>query len=324
MIWGTRFVAATLGAVSIALGLATPASAQTYPATRITFIVGFAAGGFADLVARIVGNHVAAKLGQPVVVESRPGAGSNLAAQFVARAKPDGYTVLVSTTGLAINATLYKKLEYSLLDDLIPVAIPVRAPETFSTKLGGAKTLQEFIDQGKSKSLTFGSAGVGSGSHLTWFSFFKANTKLDIVHVPYQGGGPAKTEAIGGQIDGLAATASGDIVAIDAPGGLLTCLAVAAPKRYDLLPDCPTLAEAGYPGIEGSSWVGFWVPKETPPNIVAALNAAINSITEDSQATEKLKANGDLTSLSPQQAADFVKSEVAVWGERVKVSGVQQ
>jgi tripartite-type tricarboxylate transporter receptor subunit TctC len=128
---------------------------------------------------------------------------------------------------------------------------------------------------------------------------------------------------IGGQVDGLAATASGAVVTQLSEGGKLTCLAVADIRRYHLLPNCPTLAEAGFPGIEGSSWVGFWVPKGTPANIVAALNGAINSITEDQKATELLKKNGNLTGFSAQQAGEFVKSEVASWGERVKASGAQ-
>jgi tripartite-type tricarboxylate transporter receptor subunit TctC len=324
MKWTPRKIATGLGAAIIALGISGGAQAQTYPNQRITFVVGFAAGGFADSVARIIGDHVSQKLGQPVVVESRAGAGSNIAASYVAHANPDGYTVLVSTTGVAINATLYKKLDYNLVNDLIPVAIAVRAPETFSVNLDGPKTLQEFLDKAKTKPFTFGSAGIGSGSHLTMYTFFKTVAKVNGTHIPYQGGGPAKTDTIGGHVDGLAATASSDIVSMFAKGGLLRCLAVAAPKRYDLIPDCPTLAEAGFPNYEGSSWVGFWVPKGTPANVVNALNAAINSITDDKDATAKLKQNGDLSSFSPAEASDFVKKEVDTWGERVKASGVQQ
>ena len=318
----SRDIVAALGAVAVTL-CSTGANAQAYPSQRITFIVGFAAGGFTDVVARLVGEHVSKKLGQPVVVENRAGAGSNIAARAVTLAKPDGYTVLVSTTALAINATLYKKIDYSLIDDLIPVAIAVRAPETFAAKPDGAKTLKEFLDQARSKNLNFGSAGAGTGSHLTWFGFFKGNAKVDVVHVPFQGAAPAQQAAVGGQTDGFAATASGSVVTQLSDGGRLTCLAVAAAKRYKLLPNCPTLAEAGFPGIEGSSWVGFWVPKGTPANIVDSLNGAINSITEDQKATENLMANGDLTGFTAQQAAAFVKGEVASWGERVKEFGAQ-
>jgi tripartite-type tricarboxylate transporter receptor subunit TctC len=317
-----RKVALRVGAAALAAAWVTSAGAQAYPDRRITFIVGFAAGGFADSVARIVGDHVGKTLGQTVLVENRGGAGSNIAARAVASAPPDGYTVLVSTTALAINATLYKKLDYALLDELTPVAVAVRAPETFSVGPGRPETLQKFIEQAKSAKFTFGSAGVGSGSHLTWFAFFKNNAKVDIVHVPFRGGDPAMQAAMGGQVDGFAATASGAVVG-QLTEGRLTCLAVAAAQRYTRLPNCPSLAELGFPGAEGSSWVGFWVPKGTPANVVAALNKAINAIADNPQATANLKRNGDLPGLSVEAADKFVRSEVATWGERVKASGAQ-
>lgn len=320
MEWKARSVVA-IGSF-LAVALATAAQAQTYPSQRITFIVGFAAGGFADTVARIVGDHVGKVLGQTVLVENRGGAGSNIAARAVATAPADGYTVLVSTTALAINATLYKKLEYSLLDDLVPVAIAVRAPETFSVNRSKPQTLAAFIEAARSQQLSFGSAGVGSGSHLTWFSFFNVNAKVNVVHVPFRGGEPATQAALAGQVDGLAGTASAGIVAQLTEGGL-TCLAVAAARRYPLLPNCPSLAELGYPGVEGSSWVGFWVPKGTPADVVATLNKAINSITDNERATANLRKNGELPGLSVEAADRFVRSEVAIWGERVKVSGAQ-
>ncbi len=323
MNWNNRTIMAGIGALAVAAALATNASAQNYPNRRITFVVGFAAGGFADAVARIIGDQVSKKLGQTVVVENRGGAASNIAAQLVAKAAPDGYTVLVSTTALAINATMYKKLEYSLVDDLIPVAIAVRAPETFSVGPGKPQTMQKFIEAGRSKELTFSSAGVGSGSHLTWLSFFKINAKANVVHVPFRGGAPAMQAAMAGQVDGLAATASGPTVSQLLPGGGLKCLAVAADERYPLLPDCPSLGELGYRNAEGSSWVGFWVPRATPANVVAALNKAINSITEDKAATANLKQNGDLPGFSVEAADKYVRSEVATWGERVKASGAQ-
>jgi tripartite-type tricarboxylate transporter receptor subunit TctC len=318
MTWKAR----TAIAAAFALALCSGAHAQTYPSQRITFIVGFAAGGFADSVARIIADHVGKLLGQTVLVENRGGAASNIAARTVAIAPADGHTVLVSTTALAVNATLYKKLEYSLLNDLVPVAIAVRAPETFSVNKSKPHTLSAFLDAAKSKQLSFGSAGVGSGSHLTWLSFFNVNAKVDIVHVPFRGGEPATQAALGGQVDGLAATASASVVGQLTEGGL-TCLAVAAAQRYALLPNCPSLAELGYPGVEGSSWVGFWLPKGTPPAVVAALNKAISSITDNERAAANLKRSGELPALSVEAAERFVHSEVATWAERVKASGAQ-
>ncbi len=320
MNWTTRSIVAGIGAT--ALVLATSAGAKDYPEKRITFVVGFSAGGFADSVARIVGQHVGKVLGQAVVVENRGGAASNIAARAVASAAADGYTVLVSTTSLAVNATLYKKIDYSVVKDLTPVAIAVRAPETFSVNPSRPKTLKEFLTASKSKKFSYGSAGVGSGSYLTWFTFFKDVAKIKADHVPFKGGALAMQAAIGGSVDGLAATASGSTVT-QVNSGKITCLAVAAAKRYQLLPNCPTLAESGFANFEGSSWVGFWVPAGTPANVVAALNKAINSITDDPKAAANLKRNGDLSGLSVKATDEFVKSEVASWGERVKTAGIQ-
>jgi tripartite-type tricarboxylate transporter receptor subunit TctC len=262
------------------------------------------------------------KLGQTVVVENRGGAASNIAARAVASAPADGYTILASTTSLAVNATLFKEINYSILTDLTPVAIAVRAPETFEVNPSRPGTLKEFLAAAKSQKLTYGSAGVGSGSYLTWYSFFKDDAKVDIAHVPFKGGAPAAQAAIGGQVDGLATTASANAVE-QIKAGKLVCLAVAAARRYRNLPDCPTLAEGGFPGIEASSWVGFWVPAGTPANVVAALNTAINSIAEDKEAAAKLTRNGDLAGLSPVETAAFVKSEVETWGARVKAAGAE-
>lgn len=317
-----RNVVTGISMAALAATCATAAAAQDYPNRRITFIVGFAAGGFADSVARIVADHVGRTLGQTALVENRGGAASNIAARFVASAPPDGYTVLVSTTALTINASLYKKLDYSLLDDLIPVAVAVRAPETLSVGPGKPQTLKQFVDDAKTKNMTFSTAGAGSGSHLTWFSFFKTNAKVEVTHVPFRGGEPANQAALGGQVDGFAATASAQVVG-QLTDGRLKCLAVASAKRYPLVPDCPSLGELGYPGVEGSSWVGFWVPKGTPTNVIAALNKAINAITENPRAIENLKRNGELPGLSIEASDKFVREEVASWAERVKASGAQ-
>jgi tripartite-type tricarboxylate transporter receptor subunit TctC len=298
------------------------ASAQEYPNKRITFVVGFAAGGFTDAVARIVAEHVGKVLGQTVIVENRGGAASNIAARAVASAPADGYTVLASTTALAINATLYKTIDYSILKDFIPVGIAVRAPEQFAVNPSRPGTLKEFLAAAKSKKFTYGSAGVGSGSYLTWFAFFKNDAKVNVNHVPFKGGAPAMQAAIGGQVDGLAATASGSVVSQIKERNLI-CLAVASAKRYKNLPDCPTLAESGFPGLEASSWVGFWVPAGTPANVVAKLNKAINSIADDQKAAASLTRNGELTGFSVTETAAFVESEVKAWGERVKAAGAQ-
>ncbi|OGA04503.1 MAG: hypothetical protein A3H35_05170 [Betaproteobacteria bacterium RIFCSPLOWO2_02_FULL_62_17] len=315
-------LAVSIASAIVTLGPIGEASAQQYPNQRITFLVGFAAGGFADSVARIVGDHVGNVLHQPVIVENRGGAASNIAARAVASSPADGYTVLVSTTSLTVNATLYKKIDYSLVKDFIPVAIAVRAPEQFSVNPSRPGTFKEFLAAAKTKRFTYGSAGVGSGSYLTWFAFFKVTAKVNVAHVPFKGGALANQAAVGGQIDGLAATASGNTVS-QVTNGSLVCLAVAAAKRYRNLPNCPTLAESGFPGIEASSWVGFWVPAGTPANVVATLNKAINSIDGNAKAADNLKRNGELSALSVDETAAFVKSEIESWGARVKAAGAE-
>jgi tripartite-type tricarboxylate transporter receptor subunit TctC len=182
--------------------------------------------------------------------------------------------------------------------------------------------LQGFLAAAKDKKLTYSSAGVGSGSHLTWYAFFKNDAKVEIAHVPFKGGAPATQAAVGGQVNGIAATASGTTVS-QITSGALTCLVVASEKRYRNLPDCPTLAESGFPGVEASSWVGFWVPKGTPAEVVARLNKAINSISDNKDAAAKLVRSGDLSGLSVEETAAFVRSEVKSWGARVTAAGAE-
>ncbi|MCT7378133.1 Bug family tripartite tricarboxylate transporter substrate binding protein [Chelativorans salis] len=305
-------------ALAMTAQLTGTAGAQNYPNDTITFVVGFSAGGFADSVARIMAEHVGSVLGATVIVENQAGAASNIAARAVASAEPDGYTVLVSTTSLAINATMFRNIDYNLMEDLIPVGIAVRAPETLSVYPGRAASLEKFM----ASEGTYSSAGVGSGSYFTWYSFFESVDGANVVHVPFQGGAPATQAAIGGQVDALAATASGNTVS-NVTSGQLDCLAVAAPERYSKLPDCPTLEELGYPNHYGSSWVGFWVPAGTPDDIVETLNEAINSIAENANAAENLMRHGNLAGMNAADTLDFMQSEVDTWGERVIATDAQ-
>ncbi len=312
-----------LGAVvyaALVLAVAATAGAQNYPTGRITFVVGFPAGGFADGVARLVGEHVGRVLGQQVIVENRGGAASNIAAHAVTTAKADGYTVLVSTTSVANNATLYKKLNYSLAD-LTPVAIPVQAPETLTVHPSKPNTLKSFLAMAKGKEITFASAGVGSGSFLSMHYFLNDIAKVKAAHVPFTGGGPATQAAIGNQVDSLASTLSGNTAA-QVKGGKLVCLGVAAAARFPTLPDCPTFAEGGFPGFEAASWVGFFVPAKTDGAIVAKLNGAINSILDDAPTRTKLSANGTLAKRSPTDTVSFLQSEVESWRKKVQAAGV--
>lgn len=291
--------------------------AQAYPARDITFVVAFAPGGVADTVARFVAQGVSAKLGRNVIVDNRGGAGGNIAAQAVARAAPDGYTLLVTTTALAINETLTPNKGFAAAD-LKSIAIVASSPECFATGEGTpANNLAEFLKSVQGKSINFGTAGVGSGSHIAAEYFLKVHAKVSAVHVPFKGGAPAMNAVMGNQIELLATTLGGG-AAGQIAGGKLKGLGVASAKRVSVVPNVPTYAEAGYP-FEASSWVGVFAPAATPAPITAMLNAAIEDVMKDAALRQKLIAIGfEPMSGSQSQAETMFKAEVTKWGTMVK------
>lgn len=300
-----------------ALLVAQPAGAQPYPARDITFVVAFAPGGVADTVARFVAQGVSAKLGRNVIVDNRGGAGGNIAAAAVARAAPDGYTLLVTTTALAINETLTPGKGFAA-GDLKSIAIVASSPECFATGEGNpAKNLAEFLKSAQGKSINFGTAGVGSGSHIAAEYFLKVHAKVSAVHVPFKGGAPAMNAVMGNQIELLATTLGGG-AASQIAGGKLKGLGVASAKRVSVVPNVPTYAEAGYP-FEASSWVGVFAPANTDAKIVGMLNTAIEDVMKDPALRQKLTAIGfEPLSGSQAQADSMFKAEVTKWGTMVK------
>jgi tripartite-type tricarboxylate transporter receptor subunit TctC len=200
------------------------------------------------------------------------------------------------------------------------VAVVLRAAETFDVPADGPDTLAEFIDKAKAERLNYGIPGAGTTSAFTYFSFFKDKAQVEVDQVPFAGGGPALQAVIGGQTDGFAGSASGNTVS-QIGSGTIKCLGISAPERDPRLPDCPTLAESGYPDHFGSSWVAFWVPKGTPDDVIAKLNAAINSIGQNEEAVAKLAAGGQVLSMTPAEADQWVRDEVKTWGERVTAAG---
>jgi tripartite-type tricarboxylate transporter receptor subunit TctC len=298
------------------------ANAQTYPARDITFIVAFAPGGVADTVARLVGQGLGAKLGRTVIVENRGGAGGNIAAAAVARAAPDGYSLLVTTTALAINETLRANKGFAA-NDFKTVAIVASSPESLITSASNpASNLADFMKAARGKSINFGTAGVGSGSHIAAEYFFKEIAKISAVHVPFQGGAPAMNATIGSQIDLLATTLGGGAAAQIA-AGKLKGLGVASAKRAGVVPNVPTYAEAGYPKFEAASWVGVFAPANTSPEIVAKLNATIEEVMKDSQLVQKLTSIGfDPIHGSQAEAESYFQAEVMNWGKMVKTLGL--
>ncbi|HZL63055.1 MAG TPA: tripartite tricarboxylate transporter substrate-binding protein [Pseudolabrys sp.] len=316
-----KHVVIALAALSGALG-ARAASAQPYPARDITFIVAFAPGGVADTLARFVGKGLSERLGRTVVVENRGGAGGNIAAAAVARAAPDGYTLLVTTTAVAINETLRPNKGFAA-SDLKPIAIVASSPEALVTSPSNpAANLADFIKTAQGKNITFGSAGVGSGSHIAAEYFFKEIAKISATHVPFQGGAPAIAATIGNQIDLLATTLGGGAAAQIA-SGKLKGLGVASAKRAAVTPNVPSYAEAGYTNFEASSWVGVFAPANTSPEIVTKLNATIEEVMKDPALRQKLTSIGfDPIEGSQTQAETYFKTEVEKWGKMVKKLGL--
>ena len=307
-------------AAAAAMG-AIPAYAQQGDSGQLHLIVGFAAGGSADSVARVVGTKLGEKLGRKVVIENRPGAGANIAAKAVIGAGADGNTLLVTTAALPINNTLYKNKGFEI-GDLRPVAIAGTTPETFAVnKDNPSKTLKEFITASKGKKITFGTAGVGTGSHIFADYFFKAVAKVDASHVAFRGGPDATNSLLGGHVDMVASSLSGYAAQINA--GAINGIAIATPMRFAAVPNLPTFAEAGYPGLASVSWAGFFAHGKTPDAVVARYNAAINDIVRDKDVNERLTTIGFTPVVDDTTATNaFFKRELEEWGQMVRTLGL--
>jgi len=320
MLYGYRFAVMALG-IS-ALVARTPAHAQTYPTRDITMIVAFAPGGVADTVARLLAQGLSAKLGRTVVVENRGGAGGNIAASSVARAAPDGYTLLATTTALAINETLRKNNGFST-SELKTVAIVASSPEAMVTSAATpAANLADFIKSLNGKPINYGTAGVGSGSHIAGEYFFKEIAKVQATHVPFQGGAPALNALMGNQID-LMETTLGGGAAAQIAGGKIKGLGVASAKRAAVAPNVPTYAEQGFPNFEASSWVGVFAPAATSADIVNKLNATVEEVMKGPALRERLTTIGfDPIEGSQPEAETYFRAEVAKWGKMVKTLGL--
>ena len=309
-------------ALAFAVLMAAPAYAQTYPNRNITFVVGFAAGGVADSIGRLVGQKVAERFGHAVVVENRGGAGGNIATKTVANSGADGYTVLVTTTALAINETLHNNKGFTT-DDFATVAIAAISPESLSAPPNTqANNIGEFLKAMQGKPINFGSAGAGSGSHIAAEYFLKVIAKVPATHVPFQGGAPAMNAAAAGHIDLLAATVGGGVAA-QINAGRLKGIAVASEKRIAVTPGVPTFGEGGFPGFTAASWVGFFVPAKTPPDVIAKLHDAIAAIVKEPNMQQRLASLGfDSVTGTQDEAQAMFKSEVAKWGKMVTALGL--
>jgi tripartite-type tricarboxylate transporter receptor subunit TctC len=298
-----------------------PAAADEYPSRRITFVVAASAGGYADGVARIIAERLGDRLKQNVVVENRGGAGGNIAAKYVVGTAADGYTVLVTTTQLAINATLYKHPGYAV-SALKPVSIPVSAPEVIAANpKNPAKNLAELIKSAKDQPLTFGSAGLGTGSYIEAEYLFKVLAKVKTIHVPFPGGAPAITALLGDHIHVLAVTVSPVIAAINR--GDLRGLGIATPKRMPFVSAVPTFGENGFPNYYAASWVGMFVPSGTDDANAKKLNTEINKVLQEPDVQRRLKPFGvEFINGPVDKTTAFFHSEMDRWGKMVKALGI--
>jgi tripartite-type tricarboxylate transporter receptor subunit TctC len=316
-----RTILRTLALAAVAaLALAKPASAQDYPTRNINVVVGFAAGGVADVIARHVGKKLGERLGRTIVIENRGGAAGNIAARLVSKAASDGYTLLATTSSLAISETASKNKGFSV-DDLRTVAIVAFSPYAIAVHTSNpAKDLKEFVANGKEKGFTYGSAGVGSGPHIGAEYFFREVAKVKAEHVPFSGGAPALTALLGGHIDAMVITLPTVEPAINQ--NLLRGIGLASEARNPSVPQVPTLGEGGFPNIYQGSWIGFFAPAKTPDAVVKKLNDEINRTLQNADVQAILKSNGFDVMIKPlPEASDFFRSEVVTWGQMVRAVG---
>ncbi|MGH8633048.1 MAG: tripartite tricarboxylate transporter substrate binding protein [Burkholderiales bacterium] len=302
-----------------------PGQAADYPAKSVRFVLGFPPGGGSDTIARLLSTRLSENLGRPVVVDNRPGAAGNVAGEIVAKSPPDGYTLLMGNNAiLATNASLYKNMAFDPVKDLAPVTLLASQPNILVVHPSlPAKSVKELIALARSRpgQLNYASSGSGLAAHLA-AELFKTMTRTDMVHVPYKGGGPAVVDTLAGQCQLTFGTAVS--VQPFLKSGRLRPLAVTTAVRSSNFPDLPTVAEAGVPGFDASTWHGVVVPASTPQAIIGRLNGEFNKVLQVSEVRERLAAQGaDVIGGTPQQFADYIRAEIPKWAKVIKESGAR-
>ena len=310
--------------LAVLLALAS-ASSVAFPDKPVRFVIGFTPGGPSDILARAVGQKLAERWGQQVVIENRPGAGGNLAAEVVAKSAPDGYTWLLGNNSiLATNQSLYKKLPYDPVKDFAPVALVAVQPNILVVHPSlSASSVSELVALAKQNpgKLNYASSGAGAAAHLAG-ELFKTMAGVDIVHVPYKGAQPALTDLIAGQVQLMFATSASVIPYVKA--GRLRALAVTTAQRSPSVPELPTVSEAGLSGFEATTWHGVVVPAATPAPLVQRLNQDLNSVLGEKDLRERLTGLGaEVLTGTPRDFADYIAREIPKWTKVVKDSGAR-
>lgn len=320
-----------LSAATLAIVSAGAAFAETYPAKQITIVVPFTPGGTTDILARIVGAEMGKAWGQPVIIENRPGAGGNTGSAIVAKAAPDGYTLLMGTVGThAINPALYAKMPYDHIKDFVPVSLVASVPNVLAVnpgfaernKISDVKGLISYMKANPGK-VNFASSGSGTSIHLSG-ELFKTKTKTDMVHVPYKGSSPAVADLVGGQVDIMFDNLPSSIAQIKT--GKLKALAVTTKKPAPALPEVPTVAQTGgeLADFEASSWFGLLAPAGTPAPVVAKLQQEVARIVNLPDVRERILAQGaEPVGNKSEEFAGYIRAETKKWAEVVKASGAK-
>ncbi len=304
--------------------LASSALAQTYPAKPIKLVVGYPAGGAVDIVARTMGQTLSASMGQPFVIENKPGAGTNIAVKYVIDSPADGYTLMLAANALAANMSLYQPAPFDAEKDLTPIALVGRVPVVLAVNAAtGPATLAKLIELAKAKpgSVNYASPGNGSTPHMA-VELFQAIAGISMSHVPYRGGGPAITDVIGGQLPMVAVNALEALPHVKS--GRLRVLAVLSPTRAATLPDVPTMAESGFPGFEASVWYGLVAPASTPKAVVQRLHAEVQKALQTPEVRERMAAVGGIVLPgSTEQFAALIHSDRLRYAKVVRDANIK-
>ena len=307
----------------LAFALSSTALAQSFPDRPVRLVVPYAPGGPTDIIARMFSDKLAEMWKQPVVVENRAGASGNVGSAQVAKSAPDGYTILINTSSVAVNASLYANAGYHLEKDLVGVSNVANSPNIIvaGTSLQ-ARQLRDALEAAKNGKMSYGSPGTGTTPHLSAEYLFKVLAKVPIVHAPYKGAGPALNGALTGEIQFASVAMPAAVPLIK--GGKLQGLAVTSVKRTSVLPDVPTVAESGFAGFEDYTWVGVFVPAGTPKAVISRINTDIESLLQQPAVRDQLAAVGfDPVGGNPESFARYLKQEIAKWATVVRETGIK-